>query len=946
MSHDIYLRVHTARPKKKEPRRPDGPRWTPRVLIFDCECRTDTSQELTIGVYRICRLVGDVYVCEEEGLFYGGAADAAERKILNDYPRNHDAAIGVKRFPPRLTLPVLDRATFIEKVFWKAVKRGDLIVAFNLPFDLSRLAVEWRRAKDGGWSLIFSQRRSRKTGRLEVNPNRPRIRITARNSQSAFLRLMRPLEPKEWPRDGRFLDLRTLAFALFDESYRLDRLCRELGIKGKLKHEPTGRISVKEIDYCREDVRATMDALNALKDEFDRHPIDLYPDRAYSPASIAKAYLDAMGVTPPLQKFKVPNQILGIGMQAYYGGRCETRLRLTEVPVIPTDFTSNYPTVNALLGNWDVLTARSVSFEDVTSEIRAWLPTLTLNDLFNRDVWRKLSFFAHVRPNDDLLPVRAVYNGETKNIGLEHLTSDKPIWIAGPDLMVAVILGKKPPHIIEALRMVPHGQQKGLKRISLRGMVDVDPRRDDFFRHTVEQRHHQKKTNEALSGFLKTLGNAGSYGIFVEVNTKTQRTPKPLTFFAGKTRGEGVSHIVEDPGRWYLPPLAALITAGSRLLLAMLERCARDAGGTYVFCDTDSLCLVAGARERLIPCPGGPHQWRGRDAIKVVSYGRHVRPIIDRFVNLNPYDRVLVPGSILKIVHGKERPQDLLGFSVSAKRYVLYKRKGDRITLVDPKAHGLGYLYPPIDRADDEPAWTADAWGWMLREGLGRSATAAAWLTLPAMMRVTLSTPLVLDRLNRRTRPYNFVFCPLIDPAIGYPAGVDRDHFTLIAPFTKRRAEWWRSPCVNVHDGRSYRLALQQTSALDRVIPQTFASILRLYLAHPEAKSLAPNGTPCGPETRGLLRRASITAGEHRPILKESDRRWEHGEDLSVLNSRMAEISSTRVVADATLKAKIGACGVRALMRKTGLSQHTIEKIRDGLPVRRATLQRVFAALQ
>jgi hypothetical protein len=138
---------------------------------------------------------------------------------------------------------------------------------------------------------------------------------------------------------------------------------------------------------------------------------------------------------------------------------------------------------------------------------------------------------------------------------------------------------------------------------------------------------------------------------------------------------------------------------------------------------------------------------------------------------------------------------------------------------------------------------------------------------------------------------------------------------------------------------------LQQTSALDRVIPQTFASILRLYLMHPEAKSLAPDGTPCGAETRGLLRRASITAGDHRPILKETDRMSEHGEALTVLDSRMTEISPTRIVADARLKAKMRACGMRPLMRTTGLSQHTLEKILDGQTVRRATLQRVIAAI-
>jgi hypothetical protein len=154
----------------------------------------------------------------------------------------------------------------------------------------------------------------------------------------------------------------------------------------------------------------------------------------------------------------------------------------------------------------------------------------------------------------------------------------------------------------------------------------------------------------------------------------------------------------------------------------------------------------------------------------------------------------------------------------------------------------------------------------------------------------------------------------------------------LIAPFTKRSAGWLDLPCINVHDGRSYRLALQQTSALDRLIPQTFASILRFYLTHPEAKSLAPNGTPCGAETRGLLRRASITAGEHRPILKETDRMSEHGEALSVLDPRIAEISAKRSVANAGLKAHMRAYGMRPLMRKAGLSQHTIEKILGGLP--------------
>ncbi len=62
----------------------------------------------------------------------------------------------------------------------------------------------------------------------------------------------------------------------------------------------------------------------------------------------------------------VSNKHLGIAMQAYYGGRSECRIRRTAVPVVLTDFTSQYPTVNALLGNWGVLTAKDVSFKNCT----------------------------------------------------------------------------------------------------------------------------------------------------------------------------------------------------------------------------------------------------------------------------------------------------------------------------------------------------------------------------------------------------------------------------------------------------------------------------------------------------------------------------------------------------------------------------------------------------
>ena len=953
MTTDIFLRAHTVAPAKRKRRKPVDiiPKWPKSVLVFDTETTTDTSQTLTFGAYRRCELVGDSYKCVEEGLFYPDDASADDRRLLEDYVGRERPDIGVKSFPPKLALTLHSRALFIEKCFWKCVQGRGMIVGFNLPFDLSRLAVEWSASRNRGWSLVLSLRRSRKTGRLEPNPHRPRVRITAKDSRSAFFSLTRPHDPEEWPAEGRFLDLHSFAAALFDKSYSLDGLCTDLRIPGKADHEPTGRISDEEIAYCRGDVRATADALNGLKREFDQHPLSLRPDRAYSPASMAKGYLDEMGIIPPREKFDVSEDIYGIAMQAYYGGRAECRIRRLEVPVVHTDFTSQYPTVNALLENARVLTAERVSFDEATEDVRAFLASVTLDDLHQRQCWRRLSFFALVEPDDDILPVRAVYNGETQNIGINRLRSTEPIWFAGPDVVASKLLAGKVPRIVRAIRMVPHGTQRGLKPTNLRSMVTIDPRRHDFFRHTVEQRQHFKTSNEPLSAFLKTLANSGSYGLFVEVTPEAQSQPTSVAVFSGDSSFQSPAlSTVERPGRWYFPPIAALITSGGRLLLAMLERSVRDAGGTYLFCDTDSLCIVASSRAQSVryQCESTKAQL----TIPVLSR-QQVDGISARFASLNPYDRAFVKDSILKIekvnFDTSGQPRDLLGFAISAKRYVLYQRRGNDVRIVDPKAHGLGYLYPPTTRnGDADRPWTWDAWEWIVREAVGLRSTPPQWLHVPAMMRVVLSTPLLLERLNRGTRPYNFLLCPLVDAVVGYPKGIDRNRFTLITSFTKDRDAWLRLPCVNICDGKTFDLSLEQDARGSKVIPQTYGYVLRLYPFHAESKSLAPDGSPCSARTRGLLQRASITAGHRHFVGKETDRRWEYGEDLSLLHFKTMEYRPVgrMAVADCALRETVAASGVRTLIRKTGLSQHTLEALRRGQRVRNTTIQRVLAALR
>lgn len=122
--------------------------------------------------------------------------------------------------------------------------------------------------------------------------------------------------------------------------------------------------------------------------------------------------------------------------------------------------------------------------------------------------------------------------------------------------------------------------------------------------------------------------------MFVEVTPEAQAKPVSVHVHSGNTSFDTPPlAVVERQGRWYFPPIAALITAGGRLLLAMLERCVRDAGGTYLFCDTDSLCIVAAASPHPVQ-----YQCNGRvEAVPVISRQR-VSEISARFASLNPYE--------------------------------------------------------------------------------------------------------------------------------------------------------------------------------------------------------------------------------------------------------------------------------------------------------------------
>ena len=173
-----------------------------------------------------------------------------------------------------------------------------------------------------------------------------------------------------------------------------------------------------------------------------------------------------MEITPILQRQKFPKRYLGYAQSAFFGGRTSAHIRKVRVPVVYTDFLSMYPTVNALMGLWQFVVAAEVSVVPTdVAETTAFLRTITAEKLFDPQTWTKLSTFARVIPDGDILPTRAKYSAESNDyqVGLNYVsaTSDDPkdgLWYALPDLAASVLLTGRVPRIVEAFRIVPNGQ--------------------------------------------------------------------------------------------------------------------------------------------------------------------------------------------------------------------------------------------------------------------------------------------------------------------------------------------------------------------------------------------------------------------------------------------------------------------------------------------------------
>ena len=629
-------------------------------------------------------------------------------------------------------------------------------------------------------------------------------------------------------------------------------------------------------------------------------PLDLPPTKAYSTASIGKAYLDAMGIRPPRLR---PEPSLGLSaeavsgaaMQGYFGGRTECRIRRLPVPVAYLDFLSQYPTVNALMGLWRYLTARELQVVDTTDEVGTFLNDVTLDSLFRPETWNRLPALVQVIADGDVLPVRGRWNftEQSWQIGVNPLTSSQPLWYTLPDVAASKLMTGRTPKVVRALRLTPLGRQR-LRPVKLRGEVPIDPRRQDFFRVVIEERARAKermKTEsesvrrelDRLQLFLKILANSASYGILAEMNQ--QEDPGDCTIWTGDAEPFActVRH-PEELGRFCCPPLAAIITGAGRLLLAVLERCLTDLGGSYAMSDTDSMAVVATEHGELVMCPGGPHRTEeGREAIRALSR-RQVDDIVQRFADLNPYDREAVPESVLKVEDENFDPEtrerrELWCYAISSKRYCLYNLNGavERV-MRKWSEHGLGHLLNPTAPESNDRDWMRQVWDELVRDAQHRLTVPPIWHGRMAASRITVSNWDMYQQFqtlgesgnySHRVKPGNFL---LIAQADTYMRTAGEKPIP-IAPYESDPQRWDRLPWLDRKSGDRIGITTDDREVGPGVVrARTYADVLAAHRSHPEAKSLSPDGSVCGHKTIGMLSRRPVIAASISHVGKETNR--------------------------------------------------------------------------
>ncbi len=975
---DLFFRAHTIPVNYQEEERWAGGQVTePKTaVIFHSVCTADEKQDPVFGAYICAQLEDGKYVAKEIGLFY-----------RDDHPEEMQV---FKNFIKDSVYELGSLEEFRRKIFLKYLKSGGLIVAYDAPFQISRIAVKSTKSLKHrrAFSLYFRLFKDKKTDKLRPSPFDPGLSIQSIGASKAVYypikyKFHEQDESEEEQKSGvHVLDLKTLTGVFTGEALPFSSACKIFRIPGGRRHKSRRQLVTKRaIVSLMKDIVGELELLNRLREELHHHPLNLAPERCYSPATLSKNYFLAMGIKPPQEKFNIPDWVNGIAAQASAAGRSECKARLTPLPITYVDFFSQFPAISSLLNCKEILCAESWEFADFTNGAIELTQRVGLEHCFGPELWKELRWFALVEPWGDVLPTRAKYAAHQDSdptLAWNFLSSKQPVWVTGLDVVAAKVTTGKPLKILKAILVIPHGVQPGLRPIKLYGQIDVDPVRDDLAVKFIELRTAIRATKPELAAGLKVAANSAAFGLLCQLNVRDLESPSSLQVFSGETNYQTPPQKVwEQRGDFFCPVIASLVTGGSHLLCAMLERLVRDLGGQIAAMDTDSAMIVSTKNGGLVPCAGGPHrvekfQLPSRHAaVKALSHDE-VDRIRNLFETLNPWRSTLnVP--FLKLekenfaLDGQR--QQLYAYCIAAKLYCLYNLEENKLLVRKPSGHGLGILKAPYSIAnwerktgrkwnEDLPPWVFEAWHYILSRELNLPYQPPRWLKQPAAMTIPISTPQVVERLGcfkNDLRPFTGVTVP-------FPKKEINQQWTgsFIMPYSEKLDDLHGRPTVNNISGATFYIYDESSASFPKppgwLALKTMEDEIDQLLSRAESKFCTPNGSRCTSKTIGLLVRRHIVGGEFHYIGKEASTRWTGGPDFSMMVEAgfLDAFDKTcreyeRVVDPKYLdqiRAEAKGFSTKLLSRKAALAECAIRNFKNGKnSIRPRTLRKLTRAI-
>ena len=265
--HDLNCRAYTTPVTPQEEYRSKRRVGQPKdALIFRCATTTDEKKDPVFGAYVCAGLKDGDYIAKEIGLFYR-EGHPEEFRALTRFVKNSAYELG----------SVQD---FRRNVFLKYLKARALIVAYDAPREISRIALKWNKSEKTrrAFSFYFRMFRDKKTGKMRASGYEPGISIESLDAAKA---IYRPIKYKFHEIDAErenekfssvhILDLKTLTSVLTGEVYSFQTACDVFGAPASGQRRSRSRVTKPAIERLLRDVTAELELLNRLKKEFDRH---------------------------------------------------------------------------------------------------------------------------------------------------------------------------------------------------------------------------------------------------------------------------------------------------------------------------------------------------------------------------------------------------------------------------------------------------------------------------------------------------------------------------------------------------------------------------------------------------------------------------------------------------------------------------------------------------